>query len=1141
MGNLIRWSVANPVIVLLLTAALLVGGGYAFFNVNVEAYPDPAPAIIEVVAQFPGASAEEVERQVTIPLEAALSGMPSLETTRSKSLFGLSHIRNQFDYSRDYDAAKQDVLNRIASVNLPAGVTPQISPASPIGEILRYTLANPRDASGRPLYTLSDLKAVQDFVLQRELLRVPRIAGITGVGGAVKRYEVQPDPDRLRQYGVSLAQLQAALGAANANGSGDNVPQGPVTLVVRSLGLIGGGIDPMLHAVTLKDPVEAARYLRSEEAHRCAEIRQTVVSSVNNVPVRIDQLVDGGPLLNADGSPRVDDSRMSVRGVLVSHLTRQGRVGISRSTRAEDGTVTWTDEDDVIQGIVLLRKGQESLPALKAVLAKIDKLNEPGVLPPGMRIAPFYNREDLINKTTETVHENLLVGMALVLAVLLMFLANVRAALIVALNVPLALLFAFGVLYARGKSANLLSIGAVDFGIIVDSTVIIVASIFRELSSGDENDNRPVAERILAAAGQVTKSLFFATLVMVCALLPLFTMKGPEGQIFGPMADTYAFALAGALLLAVTVSPVLCLLFMGKMKPKPDNFLVAGLKGFFVGQLIVLLRLRVIALAGFLVAMILTGWMAASMGREFMPELEEGNLMVRGTFPVNVAFSEVSARARQMRETLRQFAELANIVPTIGRPDDGTDPTGYYNVESFIPLRPVAEWPIIASLGRRRTKAELAKALEEAMEQRFPGVDFDISQIIRDNVMEALSGVKGENSIKVFGPSLTELESLAGRIRDTLSGIDGVENPGLFRVKGQSSLEFCIDRQKCARWNVNAVDMQAVMAAVAGKLATQVQEGEKQFDLTVRWPARLRADEQSILAIPVPVASNTMAGVNPALLSPSGIGASLPSPSGFPHNPSAIPAQAPTRRLSDLVTPRNGSFLRQGASTIFREQGARMIAIKFEVRHRDLASTVAEARAKVEPLLKAPYRAEWSGEFRQMEEAEARMARMFLVSVLLIAVMLYLAFNSVADAAVVFANVAIVGMGGVWALKLTGLNFNISAAVGFISILGVAVMNGLILISSFNGRRAHGEPVEQALKESVAQWARPVIMTTLTAILGLLPAALFTKMGSESQRPLAVVVVGGMIATILFFNVVPLLYSLYGHREPPAGSAEMAH
>jgi cobalt-zinc-cadmium resistance protein CzcA len=1196
--KLIEWAVANPLIVLLCTAALIVGGGYAFVNVNVEAYPDPAPAIVEVVAQFPGASAEEVERQVTVPLEVTFQGMQGLQTIRSKSLFGLSHLRIQFEYSREYDAAKQDVLNRLAMVTLPQGISPQISPASPIGEILRYTLENPRDENGKPIYTLADLKTLQDYTVQRQLLRVPRIAGVTGSGGLVKRFEVHPDPDRLRQYGVTLAQLQSALGAANVNGSGDNLRQGPQAVIVRSLGLFGQGQDPQQQVLPMTDPVKAAALLRAEEARRCREIRQATVVAVNNVSVRIDNLVDGGPMLNQDGTPRVDDRTLVSRGVVVGNQTRQGRVAISRPrlnpdgspVGNPDGTAAWDDEDDVVQGVVLLRKGQESLPALREVIAKIDQLNQPGYLLPGVKIVPYYNRTELIHQTTDTVQENLVVGMALVTAILLMFLGNVRAAVIVAINIPLALLFAFGVLYARGKSANLLSIGAVDFGIIVDSSVIVVESIYRHLSDEDGR-HRPLAERIATAAGEVQRSLFFATLVMVCALLPLFTMTGPEGQIFGPMADTYAFALAGALFLALTVSPVLCLLLLKNLHadgekrgrfltfvqgvfypvvwllrprgPERENLLVRALKALFVWQLRVLLRVRWAAIALFVFALALTGTVAANMGREFMPELEEGTLLVRGTFPVNVAFEEVTERSRQLRAVLRGFPEFAVIVPMIGRPDDGTDPTGYYNVETNIPLRRPEHWPVDPRRGRPRTKPELVKDINVALESAIPGVEWDISQIIRDNVMEALSGVKGENSIKVFGPDLDRLEELAVTARERLEKVPGVENPGVFRIQGQSNLEFPVDRQKCARWGVNPTDIQNVInSAVGGRSATTMIEGGKSFDVTVRWPLRLRCDEQAILAIPVPVTNNqvtpssqAVAGSSPTAGGGTGlsaVGTTVPPPSvyGTVLNVPPLGNVPPTRLLRDLVTPLNrkgipddatGSFVRPGASTIYREQGQRFIAAKFEVRGRDLAGAVAEARGVVDPLFTIPYRVEWSGEFKQMEEAERRMARAFAVSLLLIGVFLYMAFRSLLDAGVVFANVLAMGIGGVWALRLAGLNFNISAAVGFISILGVAVMNGLLFVSAFNRLRAQGVSLDETLVRGTGQLVRPVIMTALAAILGLLPAALSTKIGSQSQQPLAVVVVGGMLFTILALNLVPLLYSLYGERTPPAGAGDLGH
>jgi cobalt-zinc-cadmium resistance protein CzcA len=1151
-----------------MAVALAMGGGYAVTAVNIEAYPDPAPAIIEVVAQYPGASAEEVERLITIPLEVALAGMPGLETCRSKSLFGLAHLRNQFSYSREYEQAKQDVINRLALVNLPAGVTPQISPASPIGEILRYTLSNPIDPNThKPTYTLNDLKALQDYVVARELLRVPRIAGVTTFGGTTKRYEVQPDPKRLSQYGISLTQLQNALGNANVNGSGDNLIQGQLNVVVRTLGLFGQGQDPQQLVLGLSDPTKAASILRSEEARRCSEIRQAVVASTNNVPIRIDQLVDGGPLLNLDGTPKVDDRTLSSRGVIVSHQTRQGRVSIARQEHDDKGNHApkWDDEDDVVEGIVLLRKGQESLPALRDLQTKIEELNKPGHLLPGVQIVPYYNRTVLINRTTDTVYENLLVGMGLVSVILLMFLSNVRAAIIVAINIPLALLFAFGVMYLRNKSANLLSIGAVDFGIIVDSSVIIVESIYSHLQRpGIATEFSPKA-LVLKASQRVERSLFFATIIMVCALLPLFTMKGPEGQIFGPMADTYAFALAGALVLALSVSPVLCLLLFRKMPKVHENYLVRALKALFLYQLRFLLRVRWFALAGFIAILSLTTVVVMRTGHEFMPELEEGSLLIRGTFPVNISLDEVTKQARKMREHLKEFPELAVIVPAIGRPDDGTDPTGYYNVESNIPLLPEEKWPVIPKLGRHRTKAELVSEINGMLEAHFPGVDWDISQIIRDNVMEALSGVKGENSIKIFGPDLTTLESLAGKVRDVLGEVNGVENPGVFRTQGQSNLEFPVDRQKCARWNVTAADVQAVVAAaVGGKALTQMQEGGKTFDITIRWPSALRSDEYAILQIPVPVsnqvstASSTSLAATPVSGSATGLSATgtstpLPVETGNSLDAPAISPLVPARRLEDLVSPlptlslgkerageKSGGFLRPGASTIYREQGQRLIAVKFSVQGRDLAGTVAEARTKVEPLMQLPYRTEWSGEFQEMEEAEGRLAKTFGISLILIAVFLYLSFHSVLDGLVVFANVLAMGVGGVWALKMADLNFNISAAVGFISILGVAVMNGLLMVASYNRLRAEGVELHTALLLGTGQLVRPIVMTALAAALGLLPAAFSTRIGSQSQRPLAVVVVGGMIFTLIVFNLVPVLYSFYGKRTP-SKVEEMAH
>ncbi|MBS0210727.1 MAG: efflux RND transporter permease subunit [Planctomycetes bacterium] len=1177
VGKLIQWATNNPVVVVLLVVVLACGGMYCFFAVNVEAYPDPAPAIIEIVAQYPGGSAEEIERQVTIPLEVALTGIPGLKYTRAKSMFGLAHLRNQFEYGVDYERAKQEVINRLnnARGDLPKGVDPVISPASPIGEILRYTLTNPHDKMGRDIYTQNDLKALNDWTLVREFRRVDGIAGVVSSGGSVKRYEIHPDPQRLKEYGITLDQLQDAISQSNANVGGDYVIQGPSIQPVRGIGLIGGGEDPMQRAMQMKTPEEAFDFLRKEERRRLYEIRRIVIASTNNVPIRVEHVVEGGPIRQGE--------EIGQRGVIVGWQTRQGMLGISRARTDEQGEELrddnheriWDHEDDMVQGIILLYKGRASIPALTKVQVKIAELNgTPGRLLPGVQIDPFYNRSRLIDVTTETVHENLLVGILLVSVILLMFLSNVRAALIVALNIPLALFFSFGVLFLRDKSANLLSIGAVDFGIIVDSSVIMVENIYRRLSTYDTS-GLSIRERIVRASREVERSLFFSTIIMICAMLPLFTMKGSEGQIFGPMADTYAFALGGALLLALTVSPVMCMLFFKNLKPSRDNVLVRLLKHTASRVVDMQLRNRGVAVTIYATAAIATVVALPYMGREFMPELEEGNMIVRGTFPVNVSLQEVAQKSAIARRIMSQYEEVRMATAQVGRPDDGTDPTGYYNVECFVPLKPYEEWPAtvetrgIASwfkAKRARTKQELIAHMNWNLSRHLIGINWDFSQMIRDNVLESLSGVKGENSVKIIAPpgssgigDLNQLEVLAEKVRATIANVPGVSDPGIFHIKGQSNLTLPVDREKCALWGVSVADLEDVIeTAVGGKPFTDMVEGEKSFDVILRWPPELRENIDEILNIPVDVVKNTVSQgtvatvqatpISGASVGLSTMGTSLPMPSltGSAFNTAVNSlSRVPRRRLGDLVTPVNaegqpdphGSYVRPGASTISREQGRRLIAVKFGVHGRDLASTVEECQQKTK-FVEAPYEMVWAGEFQQMQEAEARLVKIVALAFVLILVILYLAFRSLIDAFVVFADVGVMSMGGIWMLFITGINFNVSAAVGFISILGVAIMDGLLLVSSFNHFRAHGEPLLQAIHKGVENRIRPVTMTALTAILGLLPAAMSSKIGSESQRPLAIVVVGGMLMIVLMFNPVPLLYSFYGDREPPEGAGE---
>jgi cobalt-zinc-cadmium resistance protein CzcA len=1173
--KLIAWALDNPLLVCLGAVFLVAFGGYSFINVNVEAYPDPAPAIVEIIAKYPGASAEEVERQVTIPLEVALAGMPGLQYTRSKSLFGLAHLRNQFHYGIDFNQAKQDVINRLQFVDgLPPGVTPTLSPQSPTGEIMRYTLQSPKDALGRDVYNLNDLKAQQDWGLERQFRRVPRIIDIVSGGGTVKRYEVQPDPERMVRYGITLDKLQAAIQNSNANVGGDYLSEGENVLNVRGIGLIGGGQDPAKSPEVLleKNPAKAANVLRADEERRILRIRQIVITSINNLPIRVEDVVEGGPLRYPED--------LGKQGVVVGHMPRLGRVAMSSRKVDEaghevldaDGKSVWLDEPEKVQGIVLLRKNEASLPALHDVEEKIKSLNSDHThLLPGVQIEPYYDRSELIGVTTETVRENLVVGMVLVTVILLMFLSNVRSALIVAINIPLALLFAFAVLFLRGKSANLLSIGAVDFGIIVDSSVIMVENIYRHISSGEFHE-LPLKQRILAATKEVEKSLFFTTAIMVCAFLPLFTMKGPEGQIFGPMADTYAFALGGALILALTVAPVLCMLAFKNLQAARDNFLVRMMKSRYLRQLKVCLNHRWATMAVMAGLIVMTIALLPLLGREFMPELEEGNLWIRGTFPINISLAEASKKADQSRAIMCKFPEIRRVVSQTGRPDDGTDPTGFYNSEFFVPLKPHDDWPKVKAetgwrswLGstRRRSKEELIEEMNNELNRDIVGVDWNFSQNIRDNVMESLSGVKGDNSVKIIGPDLDELEARAQKVATILESIRGVKNVGVFRVKGQPNLEIPVDPQKCANWGVSVADVEdVVQSAVGGVSFSQMIEGEKRFDITLRWPEHLRSSEQAILNIPVDVSNNqltagaanvpqtqvTGASVG---LSPGGTSVAMPAYSGtmFGGTGNNI-FTSPRRRLVDLVTPLDdsgklsskGRFIRTGASTISREQGNRLIAVKFSVRERDLAGAVSEAQAKTKDVFSAPYSAEWSGEFQEMQEAEHRLLYIVPLSLSFILLILYLAFRSWLDAFAVLSNVIALSMGGIWALLLTGTHFSISAAVGFISLFGVAIMDGLLMISYFNQLRGQGIALNDAIMQGAEKRVRPVTMTALTAILGLLPAALSTRIGAQTQQPLAIVVVGGMITTLFLTRyLMPVLYSFYGHRTPPAGSGSLAH
>ena len=1055
---IISWSLRNRLVVLLGVAALVAAGVHSTLNLNVEAYPDPTPPLVEVLSQNPGASPEEMERLVGIPLETALNGMPGLEDLRSVSIAGLNDIKCQFAYGTDYKEARQEVLNRLAAAdNLPPGVKPRLSPWSPTGEIVRYVLEG-------PAYTTAQLKAVQDWVVNRALKQVDGVIDVTGFGGTVKQYQVLLDPRLLRVYNLTLQQVEDAIDRSNANVGGNVLTLGSQAHNVRALGLLGKGIDPLD-----PDHVDDATVLQAEKLD---DIRDVVLTSHNGTPIYVRQ----------------------VARVIAGHQPRLGKVG--RTTGGKS-------EDDVIEGIVLMRKYEKSLPTAQAVQKKIDELNAGDLMPKGMRIVAFNRRTDLVDVTTHNVLHNLVVGMGLVTAVLFVFLGDLIAAAIVALVIPLALLFAITVLYLQGKSANLLSIGAVDFGIIVDSSVIIVENIHRHLTH-DHDPDRTLAEKIEAAAEDVQRPIFFSTMIIVCAFLPLFVMTGPAGALFGPMAATYAFSILGALLVAVTFAPVLCsFLFRAQMDDKEtriDRLMKWGYGGALRGAL----RHRWITLAAMAGMLAFTATLVPKLGAEFMPELEEGNLWIRALMPRTVSLEEASRMAPKIREVIASVPEVRGVMSHVGRPDDGTDVTGFFNLEFNVPLRPMEKWRKDkdgGTLTRQAIEAELTEKF-----RRFPGLNFSFSQLIRDNVEEALSGVKGSNSVKLFGTDLDKLEEVGNRVVNALRKVPGITNVGLFHVVGQPNLEIRIDRRACARYGVNVADVEAaVQVAIGGRAFSQMVEGEKLYDIVLRLPEALRDDPEIIARIPVDV----------------------------PAEEGKLGTRIPLSQLAQIAPHTSG------ASNIYRENNRRYIPIKFSVEGRDLAAAIADAQGRIahpeggQDLLPKGYTMEWSGEFAQMQEANARLLVMVPLSIVLILVLLYTMFNSMKDAFLVMAGVVAAAMGGVWALVLTRTTFSISAAVGFISIFGVVVQNGVLLLSYFNQMRAEGKPTREAIEQGSLLLLRPVVMISLTAILGLLPAALANSVGSQAQKPLAIVVVGGMtVAMILPQFLIPVLYSFFPAKAP---------
>ncbi|HEX2056715.1 MAG TPA: CusA/CzcA family heavy metal efflux RND transporter [Nitrospiraceae bacterium] len=1012
IARIVEISLVQRFLLCALGFVLLFGGLYAFNLLDIVAYPDPSPPMVEVITQFPGWSAEEIERQITIPIEVALNGMVGLTDIRSLSIFGLSDIKIYFDFGTDYFRDRQEVVNRLATVPLPQSAVPALSPWWAIAEIYRYELAGDGSVS------LTDLKTTQDWLVRREFRRVPGVIDVTAFGGTTKEYHVDIDPGKLISYGVSLSQVMQALANSNANVGGNYLTVGAQNFNIRGLGLIN----------SLQD------------------IEHVMVAEKEGTPIFVSTLGK----------------------VKVGNRVRLGKVGID-------------DRDDVVEGVILLQRGYKALPVLDSVREKVAELNK-WKLPSGMKIRTFYDRTALIHTTVETVRDILISGMVLVFVILYLFLGHFRAALIVALTIPLSLLFTFAMMVLAGQSANLISLGAIDFGIIVDATLVMVESIVFHLAH-DHRSGLTIHQHIVRAARHVGRPILFSTAIIVVAFIPLFTMTGVPGKIFAPMSITYGFALLGALLMAFTLAPVLCsFLLTGPLKEE-DTALVRLIRRLYQAGLRWALTNKTIVIGGSVGIMIVAVMAMQFLGGEFMPALEEGNLWVRATMPVDISFDQAARLSGEIREIFRRSPEISTIVSQLGRPDDGTDPTSFFNAEFLANLKPPKEWR------RGLTKDQLIEEIEGRLKS-IPGVIFNFSQVIQDNVEEAMSGVKGENSIKLFGNDLKMMEAKAVEIEKVMKGIAGVKDLGILRLMGQPNLLIEVNREASARYGLQVSDVNAVVqAAIGGQAVTQVYEGERLFDLVVRFLPEYRQDPEAI--------GNIL--VN--------------APNG---------ARIPLKQLATITT-QTGPFI------IYRENNERYIPIKFSVRERDLESTVMEAQKRLAQVVKLPerYRMEWAGQYDQLKDEQKRLGRIVPLSLVIILFLLYTTFNSIKNALLVLVTVPFALVGGILALALTGTHFSISAAVGIISTLGVAILGGVLLISRIEDYRVGGMSMREAILTGADVQMRPILMATLAAAIGLFPAAVATGIGSQAQQPLARVVVGGMLtAAVMILVVLPVLYEV---------------
>ncbi len=1040
---LVDFALNNRFLIVLVTVLLLVWGAISFHNLPVEAYPDVANNYVQVITQWPGRAAEEVEQQVTIPLEIVMNGIPHLDHLRSVSIFGLSSLSLIFDDESLNDWNRQKVLERLTQVSLPSGLQPQIgSDYSPVGQIYWYTLT-----SRNPSVDLMALKSLEDWTLEKQFKSVPNVVDVSSFGGTTREYQVRVDPEKLVAYGLNVGQIEQQLTNNNVNAGGSFVEAGMQQINVRALGLV----------------------------HDIHDIEETVIKAQNGTPLRIKDIA------TVAQGPRI----------------RLGKIG--KAIHREDGKII--DNDDTVEGIVLLRKGADSDSTLEAIHEKVKELNE-HILPAGVKIVPHLDRSNLLHYTTHTVLHNLTEGIILVAVILFLFLGNLRGAFIVALTIPFSLLFASICLDLNRIPANLLSLGALDFGMVVEGAVVMVENIIRYLSHRHEASG-PAIQSIREAAHEVQRPVFYSIGIIITAYIPIFTLQRVEGRLFKPMAWTVSFALLGALIFAMLIAPVLCSFLFGRQVSEWRNPIMTGMTNGYQWLVRRAIRFRWITVAISAGAFGISVWLMTSgvIGSEFLPHLDEGAIWARATLAPSTGPGTGIAVMDKARVTIASFPEVTQVVSQVGRPDDGTDTTGFFNTEYFIDLKPKDQWRAVF----KQNKEELIAAMDRELE-KVPGALWNFSQPIADNMEEAVSGVKGQLAIKIYGDDLKTLESKGSEIVGVMRSIKGIADLGLFRVIGQPNLQFQVDRKKAARYGLNVADVQdAVETAVGGKAVSQVLQDEQRYDLVVRYAASYRDTKETI--------------ENIRLVAPSGERVSQ--------------AQLCSVQVLD------------GASEIYREGNSRYVAIKYSVEGRDLGSTVEEAIAKVTAQVKLPsgYKIDWAGEYESAKRSQKRLMIVVPITLAVICMILYTMFNSPKWVLLIIANVAMAPIGGLLALLFTGTHFSVSSGVGFLALFGVSVQTGVIMLEYINQLRARGESIIDAAVNGSVRRLRPIMMTMLVASLGLLPAALSRGIGSDSQRPFAIVIVGGLVAAlILGVFLLPTLYVWVARDEDvlpaPEGTIE---